>query len=171
MTEPSKTTTTQQTLVGIGVLLIGALIAWGASYIPSDAGYAGVGPNALPWVVAAALLLCGGLLVWQARSGGFRDLEPPSGAVRGDWPALAWVAGAVLANALLIERIGFVLACALCFALAVRGLRLSEGKPAGTLMRSGIDLLTGLAIAAPVFWLFTKLLAINLPSLGGLGWI
>ena len=77
----------------------------------------------------------------------------------------------VLANAALITTIGFVLACALCFALAVRGLRGAEGKPAGGLRQSVIDLATGIAISAPVFWLFTKLLAINLPGLTGTGWL
>jgi putative tricarboxylic transport membrane protein len=33
------------------------------------------------------------------------------------------------------------------------------------------DLLIGIAIAAPVYWMFTKLLAINLPGLTGSGWI
>ena len=34
-----------------------------------------------------------------------------------------------------------------------------------------IDLLTGALIAAPVFWMFTKFLAINLPGLTTTGWI
>jgi putative tricarboxylic transport membrane protein len=33
------------------------------------------------------------------------------------------------------------------------------------------DLLIGLAIAAPVFWLFTKVLAVNLPALTTTGWL
>ncbi|PZQ73744.1 MAG: tripartite tricarboxylate transporter TctB, partial [Variovorax paradoxus] len=32
-------------------------------------------------------------------------------------------------------------------------------------------LLVGLAISAPVFWAFTKFLAINLPGLTATGWI
>ncbi|HQX58843.1 MAG TPA: tripartite tricarboxylate transporter TctB family protein, partial [Burkholderiaceae bacterium] len=31
--------------------------------------------------------------------------------------------------------------------------------------------LIGIAIAAPVYWMFTKLLAINLPGLTTTGWI
>jgi putative tricarboxylic transport membrane protein len=130
-----------------------------------------VGPNFLPWVVAAALLVCGGWLVFDALRGGWRDMEAPSGAERGDWRALAWVSAAVLANAALITRIGFVLACTLCFVLAVRGLRASEGRPGGDLHQTVIDTVTGALIAAPVYWLFTKLLAINLPGLTGTGWL
>ena len=162
---------THQTLIGVGTLVVAALLAWGATDIPAVAGYAGVGPNFLPWVVAAVLALCGGLLVWQARRGGWRELEEPSGAERGDWVALAWVGAGVIANALLITRIGFVLSCALCFALALRGLRGAEGRPAGDVRQTVVDLLIGLAIAAPVFWMFTKLLAINLPGITPSGWI
>ena len=63
------------------------------------------------------------------------------------------------------------MACAICFTLAVRGLRLAEGKGGGGLPRLAKDFLTGLAISAPVFWLFTKVLAVNLPALTGTGWL
>lgn len=163
--------TLQQTLVGAGALLVGAVMAYGATFISSDAGYAGVGPNALPWAVAAVLMLCGLWLIWEARSGGFRQMEAPSGADRADWRAGAWVVAGVVANAALITTIGFVLACSLCFVLAVRGMRLAEGRRGGGMRQLLIDTLTGVLIAAPVFWLFTKLLAINLPGLSGSGWI
>jgi putative tricarboxylic transport membrane protein len=154
-----------------GVLAVGALLAFGALSISTEAGYGGVGPNFLPWVVSAALLVCGALLLWQALSGGFRGRDEPSGAARGDWVALAWVSAGVLVTAALITRTGFVLACALCFALAVRGLRGAEGRPAGGLKQTAIDFATGVVIALPVFWLFTKLLAINLPNLTGTTWL
>ena len=171
MSEPQAAPPSHQTLVGVGVIVIGALLAWGALSIPSTAGYAGVGPNFLPWVVSVALVICGALLVWEARSGGFREMEAPSGSVRGDWVALAWVSAGVLGNAALITTIGFVFACALCFAFAVRGLRGAEGKPAGGLRQTGVDVATGLVLAAPVYWLFTKLLNINLPGITGTGWL
>jgi len=160
-----------QTLIGCGALLLGALMAAGALQIPSAAGYAGVGPNFLPWVVSLALLACGAGLLLHARSGGWRDTEAPSGAPRGDWAALAWVAAGVLANAALITTIGFILSCTLCFMLAVRGLRLSEGKPHGGGRGLAIDFVTGFLIAAPSFWLFTQVLGINLPGLTGSGWL
>jgi putative tricarboxylic transport membrane protein len=162
---------THEVVLAGGVLLIGALLAFGALSIPGGAGYGGVGPNFLPWVVSAALLVCGGLLMKQALTGGYRDRDEPSGAPQGDWVAFAWVSAGVLVTAALVTRVGFVLACALCFALAVRGLRGAEGKPAGDVKRTLIDAATGLAISLPVYWLFTKLLAINLPGLTGTGWL
>ena len=53
----------------------------------------------------------------------------------------------------------------------MRGLRISEGKPGGDAMRTVKDAVTGVLIAAPTFWLFTKFLAVNLPGLTGTGWL
>lgn len=160
-----------QSLVGLGALLVGAVMAYGATAISSDAGYAGVGPNALPWLVAAVLLICGAWLIWEARTGGYRQMEEAPGAARGDWHAGAWVVAGVIANASLITTVGFVLACTLCFVLAVRGMRVAEGRAGGGPRQTLIDFVTGVLIAAPVFWLFTKLLAINLPGITASGWI
>lgn len=165
----SSRSTALQTLIALGVLGVAGVLAWGAAQIPSAAGYSGVGPAFLPWLVAGVLALCGVLLLLQARRGGFRDVEPPSGADRGDWRSLAWLATGLLLNAALIESAGFILSCSLCYALAVRGLRLSEGQ-ATPLPRMGQDLLTGVVIAAPVYWLFTQVLAVNLPGLTSTGW-
>lgn len=162
---------TAQTLVGLAALAAGGLLAWGATGIPADAGYAGVGPNFLPWVVTAALLVCGGWLLFEAATGGFRHLEEPSGAPSGFWSGFLWVSAGLLSNALLIERLGFILSCALCFMLAVRGFKSAQGQGDRSVLSFVKDFLVGLAIAAPVFWMFTQGLAINLPGLTGTGWL
>jgi putative tricarboxylic transport membrane protein len=79
----------------------------------------------------------------------------------------------LLANAALITTIGFILSCTLCFALAVRGLRNAQTDTPHSfdIKQTLKDLLIGAAIAAPVYWMFTKLLAINLPGLTSTGWI
>ena len=78
----------------------------------------------------------------------------------------------LLLNAALITSIGFILSCTLCYVLAVQGLRRASGQAGVNAPRTWfIDLLTGLLIAAPVFWTFTKFLAINLPGLTNSGWI
>ena len=38
-------------------------------------------------------------------------------------------------------------------------------------MQTVRDVVTGMLIAAPTYWLFTKLLAVNLPGLTGTGWL
>jgi putative tricarboxylic transport membrane protein len=169
--DPRAPAVLQQTLIGAGALLIGAAMAWGASEIPSQAGYGGVGPNFLPWLVAIVLMVCGGWLVFEARTGGWRAIEPASGAARGDWASLAWVAAGIVAAATLLTTIGFILACTLCFMLAVRGLRAAEGKGHGAAKGLVLDFVTGFLIAAPAFWLFTLVLGISLPSLTATGWL
>jgi putative tricarboxylic transport membrane protein len=175
MSQPSTSTpsssTLHQTLIGIGAIVVAGGMAYGAISISSTAGYSGVGPNFLPWVVSVVLALCGIWLVWEARTGGYREMEEPSGHTHADWRAFAWVSAGVLANAALITTAGFVLSCTLCYVLAVRGLRLSEGKAGGGVKRTVVDVVTGMLISAPVFWMFTKLLAINLPGITASGWI
>ncbi len=160
-----------QTLIGVGTLVLAAAMAVGATQISSDAGYGGVGPNFVPWVVAVALAACGGLLVWESLSGGYRGMEEGAGDEPGYWPGFVWVSAGMLLNALLITTIGFILSCTLCFVLAVRCYKASEGAPNWSPLAFLKDALTGICIAAPVYWMFTKLLAINLPGLTGSGWL
>jgi putative tricarboxylic transport membrane protein len=160
-----------ETAVGAGTLGLGAALAVGAVDIPSEAGYGGVGPNFLPWVAAAALMVCGALLVWHARAGGFRERDAPEGAQQGDWLPFAWVTAGILLNAALLTTIGFILSCTLCFVLAVRGFHQSQGRLDLSARAWVRDVLIGFAISAPVYWMFGKLLAINLPGLTRTGWI
>jgi putative tricarboxylic transport membrane protein len=159
-----------QTLVGVGVIAVALGMGYGAMDIPSDAGYAGVGPNFLPWLVSCALLLCGGFLVYEARSGGFRDMEDV-GDEKPYWPGFVWMSTGLLLNAALITTIGFIFSCALCFVLAARGLRDAQGPSISGFRSWGTDTVVGLAIAAPVYWMFTKFLAISLPGLTQSGWL
>jgi len=157
--------------LSVGVLAIGALLGVGAVGIPGEAGYGGVGPNFLPWVVAGFLIACGGFLLWEACSGGFRQPGEPDGAKVGNWAGFALVSAGLLSTAALLTTIGFVLSCGLCFALAVRGFKSSQGLPSGGVRGGLAALALGMVIAAPIYWTFTKLLAINLPGLTGTGWL
>ena len=160
-----------QTLVGSALVLLSLGLAWGASSVSSEAGYGGVGPNFFPWVVSIALLICGVLCVVHALTGGFRELEDGSGDPRAHWKGFIWVSAGLLLNALLITTLGFILSCALCFVLSVRGFKSSEGELDLRLQAWIKDSFIGLAVAAPVYWMFTKLLAINLPGLTNTGWL
>ena len=160
-----------ESCVATACLLVGCVLAWGAVDISSEAGYSGVGPNFLPWVVAITLIVCGVLLLIQSLKGGFLAREAPEGAATGDWVSFACISAALLLNALLITSIGFILSCALAFVIAVRGFHLSQGRPRASFAAWIKDALVGLAISAPVFWLFTKILGVNLPGLTSTGWI
>lgn len=160
-----------QLLLGLGTLGAGIAFVAGSFQLSSDAGYAGVGPNFLPLVVGAMLSVCGVWLIWEAVTGGFRNMEEPSGAERGDWRGFAWVSAGILANAALITTIGFILSCTLCFVLAVRGFKAAEGERGISVPAVALDVVIGLAISAPVFWMFTQLLSIGLPGLTSTGWL
>ena len=169
---PQPAATWPQTLVGAGVLLTGLALGFGAIGISSEAGYGGVGPNFLPWLVSGVLTLCGAWILWEARTGGFRELDAPSGAEHAYWPGFVWVSAGLLLNAALITTLGFILSCTLCYLLAVQGLRRANGQAAVNAPRTWMtDIVTGFLISAPVFWVFTKFLAINLPGLTGTGWL
>lgn len=160
-----------QTAVGIGVLLVGLFLAYGAISISSEAGYGGVGPNFLPWLSAIVLIVCGAWITWEARTGGFREMDAPTGAVETYWSGFVWVSAGLLLNASLITTIGFILSCTLCYVMAVQGLRRAAGQPVVNQPRTWlVDAVTGFLIAAPVFWMFTQFLAINLPGLTESGW-
>ena len=166
-----------QALVGAGILLIGLGLAAGAISIPSAAGYGGVGPNFLPWVVSIMLAACGVFAIREALTGGFRAMEDdegdgqPGAAPGAYWPGFVWVSAGLLANAALITTIGFIFSCTLCFVLAVQGLRSAAGQPHTSPAGWVKDVLIGMAISAPVYWAFTQFLAINLPGLTNTGWL
>ena len=159
-----------QALVGVGVLLLALGMAVGATFIPSNAGYAGVGPNFLPWLVSLALLVCGLVLVAKARRGGFRNMEEHGGE-HPYWHGFAWMSAGMLLNAALITTIGFIFSCALCFLLAARGLRNAQADQASGLKSWITDAVIALLIASPVYWLFTQFLGISLPGLTATGWL
>lgn len=98
-----------QAAVGAAVVLIAGGLAFGAVSIPSNAGYGGVGPSFLPWLVAGVLAVCGAVLVWEALSGGFRSMDEPGGAARANKLAFVWVSAGLLLNAALIATVGFIL--------------------------------------------------------------
>lgn len=161
-----------QAAVGGAVLLVAAGMAWGASHITGDAGYGGVGPAFVPWLCAAVLALCGGWLIWEAKTGGYRHAADPGGGRSLDVGPFVWVSAGMMLNAGLIEHLGFILSCSLCYLLAVQGLRRAAGQT-NTLSGKGLatDAFVGLCIAAPVYWAFTQFLAINLPGLTETGWL
>lgn len=155
-------------------LALAGVYAVGASSISGEAGYGGVGPNFLPWVVSLVLALCGGALLWQSIKGRWpeADTDGSSDAVAGaNLGAFAWVSAGLLANAALIQSLGFIISCALCFALAARGFRIATEVRASDLKSAAFDFGLGAAIAAPVFWMFTLALNVNLPGLTKTGWL
>ncbi len=168
----------RQALVSVVVLLVGIVMVISAQSISSDAGYGGVGPNFLPTLVGCGLSLIGVLLLREVFTGGYRQLEEAPVSESPYWVGFYWLSAGILINAFSITTIGFTLSCAICFMLAVQGLRRSflnqeqrQSQAVLSVKKNITDLLIGIAIAWPVYLMFTKLLAINLPGLTDTGWI
>jgi hypothetical protein len=143
--------------VGAGIVLLGLGLGAGAISIPSEAGYGGVGPNFLPWVVAVVLVVCGIFIVREARTGGFRNMDAPSGAEQAWWPGWPGCRPACspMRRSSPPSASSSAARCATCW--RCRACAAPAGRPASAVPRRWRRRLTGLVIAAPVFWMFTKL--------------
>jgi putative tricarboxylic transport membrane protein len=149
---------TAYTWIGGGVLMLAAVLGFGMGNIPADAGFAGITPRFYPTVITGLLAFLGVCLIWQSRRGGKNQAEDPADSVipAPNWQAAIWVIAALLLSAFLIEKIGFVLSSTLLFVLSARGF--------GS-RRYLRNMLLGLAICLPIFWLFTLVLTVSLPKL------
>ena len=149
-------------VLSLGVSALGIATAIGTAQLPSAGGYARIGPNVAPAVIAGGLILLGIWLLFETFTGGWRNAVSDDPLVRGEHnfhpSAFLWVSAGVIAEILLIHTGGFVIAQAVLFACVARGFGSAK------LPRDfGIGLVLGLA----VFLFFVKFLNVNLPA----GWL
>jgi putative tricarboxylic transport membrane protein len=148
--------------LSLGVLALGLGVAGVTATLPSEGGYAGIGPNFFPAVVGAAIVLLGLWLCFEAFTGGWRGAPPDDARERGehafDAPAFGWISAALFAHMALIGWAGFVIAGMVLFAGVARGF--------GSL-RVARDLASGFALSLGVYLFFVKMLNVNLPA----GWL
>lgn len=101
------------------VLALGLVSAWQATVIPTTPLYAQVGPKAIPYLIAAALVVLGiGLVAAALRGGWSHDLEEVQAAPPTNWRALTLLLTGLLANLSLIVPFGFTVAATVQFTLA-----------------------------------------------------
>ncbi|HEX9788059.1 MAG TPA: tripartite tricarboxylate transporter TctB family protein [Candidatus Binatia bacterium] len=149
-------------ILSVAVLGLGIAVAAGTSQLPSAGGYARVGPNVAPAVIAGGLILLGAWLTYEALSGGWRNAIPDDPETRGEHRfhagAFIWVSLGLFLQMLLIDRAGFVLAQAALFACVARGFGSAR------FLR---DIAIGVFLGLAVFFFFVKFLNVNLPA----GWL
>jgi putative tricarboxylic transport membrane protein len=149
-----------QLAIGVGLVAISAVLALGAYRFPAEMGFVILGAHVYPYALAAFLGVVGLLLCYQAVTGGFRELadhEDESAKVQpGGMLGAAWVTAGLVAVAVLINLIGFVLAAGLLFACSARGF--GSRRPVR-------DLAIGIALTLPIYWLFNAGLGVSLPPL------
>jgi putative tricarboxylic transport membrane protein len=128
----------------------------GATQLPSDGGYAGIGSSFVPYVISAFLALVGAGLLWQSLTGGFRHFTDALANVNADVRSGLWVTAGIFAMAAFITKLGFVIAATTLFVCVARAFGSRVWWR---------DALIGAALVFPIFWLFTLVLDVNLPRL------
>lgn len=167
---PAQPSVGWQVAVGWFIVLAAMLLAWATWHIPSQMYVLDGGARLVPGLCATALLLCGLWLVWEARHGGWRNAAALNGYSGMKVTPCVWVSAGILLSGLLMAHSGFVLAAALCYVLALQGLRLAaqpDLRVSGKRLAS--DVAVGVLIAGVVYGLFTQVLGIDLPA-GWLAW-
>lgn len=158
-----------QTLLGAAVTLLAILLAWGVVLLPEAQADDG-GARLVPGLCAAALLLCGLWLLNDAWHGGWRHMPDTSRAQQMHITPWVWVTAAWLLCALLIHYSGFVVAAALCYLLALQGLRLAADPTYRVnIQRLLRDALMGVLLACIAYVALTHVLGVSLPA-GRLSW-
>jgi len=142
--------------LSLGVVALGVGVAAVTATLPSEGGYAGIGPNFIPAVVAGGIILLGAWLSIEAFTGGWRKRTEESERFE-PYPFL-WVSGGLFAHMVLIGWAGFVIAGTALFACVARGF--------GS-RRVVRDLAIALLLSVGIYLFFVKLLNVNLPA----GWL
>jgi putative tricarboxylic transport membrane protein len=142
--------------LSLGVVALGLGVAGVTATLPSEGGYAGIGPNFIPAVVAAGIIVLGVWLAIEAFTGGWRK-APEHEEVFQKNPFL-WVSAGLFAHMALIGWAGFVVAGTALFACVARGF--------GS-RRLARDIALALVFTIGIYLFFVKLLNVSLPA----GWL
>jgi putative tricarboxylic transport membrane protein len=142
--------------LSLGVIALGIGVAAVTATLPSEGGYAGIGPNFIPAVVAAGIILLGLWLSFEAFAGGWRKRAEQTEVFQRN-PFL-WVSAGLFAHMALIAWAGFVVAGTVLFACVARGFGSA---------RWARNVALGLVLALAIYLFFVKLLNVNLPA----GWL
>ncbi len=141
------------------MLALGILVLIETTRIPEDVAQRGaVGPKAFPTVIGAALVVLAILHALDVVRGGHGEAEAGEDIELGtpaDWKTVVPIAGAFVANIVLIEPLGWPLSGALMF------LVMSRALGSRTLIR---DVAVALVLSFGTYFLFVNGLGLSLPG-------
>jgi putative tricarboxylic transport membrane protein len=138
-------------ILGGFLLAVGLFIAIEIAGMEVAASTAAVGPKMFPFIVAGGLILIGLLVLREAAFGHV----PHEGGLELWWPAVLLISVALMAQLLLVERAGWIIAAAVLFALVARAF--------GS-RRLLTDAVIGLALSGLTFVVFSYGLDLSLPA-------
>ena len=139
--------------LSLGVIALGIGVAGVTATLPSEGGYAGIGPNFIPAVVALGIIALGVWLAIEAFAGGWRDM--PEHTDRFEPMPFVWVSAGLFAHMALIGWAGFIIASTVLFVLIARGFGSRR------LVR---DAIIAVVLSTVVFFIFTLALGLSLPK-------
>lgn len=140
-----------ETLIGLGLLGVAAVVWWQTGEIRTSPMYAKVGPRIFPYLTAIGLAVMAVAMVVAGLRGGWQPEEERDVPV--DWRAVAFVGAGLIANVVLIVPAGFTLASVVMFVLVAHGF--GSRQP----LR---DAAIALAFALSAYFGFAKALGVNI---------
>jgi putative tricarboxylic transport membrane protein len=159
---PGRPVRRAELLLSLGVLALGVSASVVAFRLPDVGGYARIGPNFVPRLVAGGLVVMGLWLLAEVATGGWRDAVDDDPSARGEHPfhlpSFAWVSTGLFAQMALIQHAGFVVAATALFSCVSRGF--GSTRPAR-------DAALGFVLALAIYLFFVRFLNVSLPA----GWL
>lgn len=146
-------------VAGAALAGTGLLMAWSTAGMQVPPTYAKVGPQVFPFIAAAILIAAGLWFAWRAWAGGEDRLRPD--VERPDWMAVGMISAGFLVEILFIELLGFILASAALFFAVAWGF--GSRRPV-------YNALWALALSTAAYFVFTRLLNLQLPAGVHKGW-
>ena len=138
-------------LLGIGLLACAAVVFWQTRAIPVSPMYSKVGPTVFPYMTVAGLAVLAVLLLVAAARGGWQPEDEKETST--DWKAMGFVVAGLVANAVLIQPLGFTAASVVMFVLVCFGF--GSRHP----LR---DALIALVLALAAYFGFARALGVNI---------
>jgi len=159
MTEPTRRIAIADVLVGLGVAALGVFIAVETSQFQVSPLYAKVGPQVIPYIIAAGLTLFGLLFAASAARPRAATATPSGEAAEetggSDWLALVVISIGLVAQMVLLEWAGFVIAATVLFFCVALGFGSRR------YLRDGV---IAVLLAVIVYVGFTRGLDLQLPA-------
>jgi len=138
--------------VGLGLLVLAAVIWFDASAMQVPPNYSAYGPQIFPYLSIVALIAVALYLLWQTATGNSDAVKPES--EHSDWTAVIAISAGLLSQVFLIERLGFVISAAILFFAVAWGFRSRKWLR---------DAIVAIILSLATYLVFTRLLNLQLP--------